>query len=873
MSAYDESQSSVSQLHHVGVSFNLNHIISSPTTSRSGRESDGNALRRGPVYHTTSTCPETNVARYAESLTIPIRANLEEDILFEMDHSASISKDIGMFLNDTKLYDYWIKVKRWLPNFTNQTIFVSDSLEPQEEKADDCYETFRVHKVILAARWPYFQTFFLSNNWKDSDKNHWESVFEMFEPEWMKIYLEYVYTGKLRIQLRTIMGVLRIASFWSMEIIMNSWKRVMDSDYFTAFDLCHLYKQARYNDFDGMLSYLSELIPKKTTNETIWKILKEIWWEQDYNFDSDNEIDANNHDESRSMTALRSTKSDLFVKHALSLKQEVMTELLSASDEKSIIEEDEKDLPHRLLNKIQKSLPEIYEKDETLDDLIRLPKSALIKIFMSDKSCAPELTFFYILWKIANIYNPTIKLYPLSLHWINKSSVDGTCNEENHITINELEEEKEEEEEIVDMRTKQIQDINKNDFERHSESKSEGEDDNEEGKSIKLEALSARTSTWSQLDSKKHIKELIPYVRLSLINRKSLITDIRESRYFNYDSIFEALVFQDIPDRIPEFKTEKRFRRRGFKIEYDQVHEDIEVINSFIDKKTTTLLKRVKRSNIIDSKYVTATHSDPLPLHGIHYFEVKIMPSQNQNVVNKIFIGLCNPNETPSLEDTFKDKSSLFFYTYDANFWSNGNHISNSLGSRSIRFRNSLDGGDILRIVVDFRLAKSFQSFWKDQEENHPPSSENRITFGQGHSVGLQNRNSHSQNISNEENGIRIRTRDNLNLFLNDNSDPIFFNSPWKLIYAINNGEFSEGIDINLMSLETAPIHFGVSLLEVGQQVECSRWVYFDSLENIPTHPFLLEKRDSKVKASHRSVSISRFNARNFSENSNLLTD
>ena len=435
-----------------------------------------------------------------------------------------------------------------------------------------------------------------------------------------------------------------------------------------------------------MLGYLSDLIPKKTTNDTIWKILKEIWWEQDYDFDSDNELEANKHDESRSMTALRSSKSDLFVKHALSLKQEAMTELLSASDEnKSIADEEEKDLPHLLLNKIQKTLPEIHDKDETLDDLIRLPKSALIKIFVSDKSWAPELIFFHILWKIAHLYNPIVKLYPLSLHRINKSSVDGTCNEENHVTINELEEEKDEEDEVIDRRSYQIHDLNKNEVERHSESRSEGEDDNEEGKSVKLEALSARTSSWSQLDSKKHIKELIPYVRLSLINRKSLITEIRESRYFNYDSIFEALVFQEIPDRIPEFKTEKRFRRRGFKIEFDLVHEDIEVINGYIDKRSSTFLKRVKRSNIIDSKYVTATHSEALPLHGIHYFEIKILPSHNQNVVNKIFIGLWNPNETPTLEDTYKDKNSLFFYTYDANFWSNGNHISNSLGNTNRR--------------------------------------------------------------------------------------------------------------------------------------------------------------------------------------------
>lgn len=49
------------------------------------------------------------------------------------------------------------------------------------------------------------------------------------------------------------------------------------------------------------------------------------------------------HDESRSVT-LRSSKSELLVHKGLSLKNEVMTELLSASDEKSVIEDDEEDL-------------------------------------------------------------------------------------------------------------------------------------------------------------------------------------------------------------------------------------------------------------------------------------------------------------------------------------------------------------------------------------------------------------------------------------------------------------------------------------------------------------------------------------------------
>ena len=332
------------------------------------------------------------------------------------------------------------------------------------------------------------------------------------------------------------------------------------------------------------------------------------------------------------------------------------------------------------------------------------------------------------------------------------------------------------------------------------------------------------------------------------------------------------MVFQEIPDRNPEFKTEKRFRRRGFKVDYDLVHEDIKVENTY-DNRRTTIFKRIKKSQLNELKYVTATHSEPLPLHGIHYIEVKIMPSQNANASSKIFIGLWNPNETSSLEDTHKDKSALLYYTYDAFFWSNGAHVPPTIGNRYIRIRSSLNGGDILKIAVDFSLAKSFQSFWKDQEENQTQSNDNRGTFSYPFNMHMFNRNVQPLNNVNEEHGIRFRSRDNLNLFFNDNSEPIFFNSPWKIYYALNDGDFSEGVDINLMSLDSAPIHFAVSLLEIGQQVECSRWVYFDSIESIPNQPFLLDRNESRVKASHRSVSTSYLNARNASENSNLLNE
>ena len=182
MSAYNDSTSSAGVFNNLPSTSAFNNLVSSPTSSRSGRESDGNHGHRGLRNATNSTCPETNVARYAESLTIPIRGNAEEDI-FEIDHSVRISNDIGMFFNDTKLFDYTIKVKKTLNNVTSQPIFVSDSMAPYEEKSDANYETFRVHKIILAARCPYFNTLFYSGSWKENLKGYHESRYDQFDPE------------------------------------------------------------------------------------------------------------------------------------------------------------------------------------------------------------------------------------------------------------------------------------------------------------------------------------------------------------------------------------------------------------------------------------------------------------------------------------------------------------------------------------------------------------------------------------------------------------------------------------------------------------------------------------------------------------------
>jgi len=165
MSTYDDSINSAGVFNNLPSSFAFNNLVSSPTSSRSGRDSEGNHNQRIPRNATNSTCPETNIARYAESITIPIRGNADEDI-FEIDHSVGISKDIGMFLNDSRLSDYTIKVKKTLSQVTTQAIFVSDSLAPYEEKTDPNYECFKAHKIILASRCPYYNTLFCSPSWR-----------------------------------------------------------------------------------------------------------------------------------------------------------------------------------------------------------------------------------------------------------------------------------------------------------------------------------------------------------------------------------------------------------------------------------------------------------------------------------------------------------------------------------------------------------------------------------------------------------------------------------------------------------------------------------------------------------------------------------
>ena len=100
------------------------------------------------------------------------------------------------------------------------------------------------HKLVLSARCQYFYAQFCKSEW--GDKNQSEAKFTQFTEEPMREFLKYLYTGKLSLNISHIMGILRIASFFGMEDLIDACKSHMtDPNYLNAYDLCILYCEVR----------------------------------------------------------------------------------------------------------------------------------------------------------------------------------------------------------------------------------------------------------------------------------------------------------------------------------------------------------------------------------------------------------------------------------------------------------------------------------------------------------------------------------------------------------------------------------------------------------------------------------------------------
>lgn len=85
------------------------------------------------------------------------------------------------------------------------------------------------------------------------------ALFEDFSENAMREFLKYVYSGKLRIDISNIMGILKISSFFGIEVLQKSIKQYLISGYLNAFDLCILYCEVREEsqDFDEMRTFLT----------------------------------------------------------------------------------------------------------------------------------------------------------------------------------------------------------------------------------------------------------------------------------------------------------------------------------------------------------------------------------------------------------------------------------------------------------------------------------------------------------------------------------------------------------------------------------------------------------------------------------------
>jgi len=166
--------------------------------------------------------------------------------LNEINHSGMLSRDFAQFLDDEALSDFKIKV-------------VSGK-DYQREMPDRKYVEIPAHRIVLAARCPYFQSKFC-RDWKDGQSA--EAAFPEFSEHSMKEFLRYIYTGKLKVELTSIMGVLKIASFLGVESLMAACKHFLSSGLFNVFDLCLLYREVRetHNDFEEMRSFFTNLIP------------------------------------------------------------------------------------------------------------------------------------------------------------------------------------------------------------------------------------------------------------------------------------------------------------------------------------------------------------------------------------------------------------------------------------------------------------------------------------------------------------------------------------------------------------------------------------------------------------------------------------
>jgi hypothetical protein len=122
------------------------------------------------------------------------------------------------------------------------------------------------------------------------------------------------------------------------------------------------------------------------------------------------------------------------------------------------------------------------------------------------------------------------------------------------------------------------------------------------------------------------------YLRLSQLDVKKLVTDIKTSELFNDDLIFKSIQFRVAPEILDQqLLNDIRFSPRGLYTFFDFKHFDlmIEACNSpqeinSPDQNCFLKIYRDKVCQSTDDSCLSAIMSESLPLHGIHYWEFKI---------------------------------------------------------------------------------------------------------------------------------------------------------------------------------------------------------------------------------------------------------
>ena len=79
----------------------------------------------------------------------------------------------------------------------------------------------------------------------------------------------------------------------------------------------------------------------------------------------------------------------------------------------------------------------------------------------------------------------------------------------------------------------------------------------------------------------------------------------------------------------------------------------------------------------------------------------------------------------------------------------------------------------------------------------------------------------------------------------------MLFNSPCKFHYSVNDSEWSEGIDLNLMNIKKAPLNLVLSMppeMHRTTELLMSRAAYFTQWEMVPKDAFLLQRSKEEEK-------------------------